>query len=151
MSSVPVTTKTKHLYIDRIASVQPDGEGKWGKLDALGMIVHLRRTLETSLGEVEVEDRSNFITRTLGKTLVLYLLPIPKGKIKAPDYFTPLPEKDFEEERKNLIDKMDLFTELLAKDPENRSRNPVLGMLTRREWSRLHALHMDHHLRQFGA
>jgi hypothetical protein len=33
-----------------------------------------------------------------------------------------------------------------------RTRRPaVFGPLTGREWSRLQAVHLDHHLKQFGA
>jgi len=141
----------KPHFLGRIAKVQPDSPRQWGELDPAGMMAHLRRSIEISLGEVEVEDISNFLMRTVGKISFLYLLPWPKGKIKAPSQFTPPPEGDLESERARLSEAMDRFLEDLRNNPARRTRNPAMGMLTLRTWSRVHGLHFDHHLRQFGA
>lgn len=142
---------SKPHFLERIAKVQPDSSRLWGELDPAGMMAHLRRSIEISLGEVEVEDISNFFMRTAGKVAILYLLPWPKGKIKAPSEFTPPPEGDLDAERARLSEAMDRFLEALTNEPTRRTRNPAMGMLTLKTWSRVHGLHFDHHLRQFGA
>jgi len=43
------------------------------------------------------------------------------------------------------------LVEQAESEPSRRVRHPFFGMLTLRQWQRMHALHMDHHLRQFGA
>jgi hypothetical protein len=35
-------------------------------------------------------------------------------------------------------------------DPNRRTLDPWLGMIALREWSKVHGLHLDHHLKQFG-
>jgi len=58
------------------------------------------------------------------------------------------PPGDFERDRDGLL----LLTErFCAADPGLKWRHPIFGELTDSERMRWGYLHMDHHLRQFGA
>ena len=55
----------------------------------------------------------------------------------------------FEAERTQCLTLVDRFT---ARTMEDRDWAPaVFGPISGREWSCLHARHLDHHLQQFGA
>ncbi len=138
-------------FLTRLQTLRPESQRRWGSLTVTGMIRHLRRTFEISLNEVTVPDKGNLLTKTVGKWASLYLpIPIPRGRIKLPDVFTPEPEGDFESEREALLEKLDAFIETLEKEPGRKGLSILFGWMTLSEWSRLHGAHWNHHLKQFG-
>ena len=54
------------------------------------------------------------------------------------------------EERERLLAAMGRFVKAAERDPDRRSLNPLFGWLSLSTWTRFHARHLDHHLRQFG-
>ena len=141
----------RERFRTRLQSLTPESKGRWGSLTVTGMVRHLRRAFEISLGEVSVPDKGNFLTKTWVKWISLYLpLPIPRGRIRLPDVFTPDPEGDLEQEIRALIEKYDAFVTALEEDPGRREMSILFGGMTLAEWSRLHGSHWDHHLKQFG-
>jgi hypothetical protein len=57
--------------------------------------------------------------------------------------------RTFDQERQRCLDLIDRFA---AQNIERENwPHAVFGPLTGREWSRLHAKHLDHHLKQFSA
>jgi hypothetical protein len=151
MKPQPLTSATVADIHGRVAKLRPDSVRKWGKLEPVGMVCHMARVMEISLGDHPVEDRSNFITRSrLVRWLVLETLPWPKGRIKAPSFFTPAPEGELEDELKALLAAMERFAREMEANPDRRVTHPVFGPLTLRYWGVLHGLHFDHHCRQFG-
>jgi hypothetical protein len=144
--------ENREHFLTRLDTLTPDSQRQWGALSVTGMIRHLNRTFEISLGEVTVPDKGNFLTKTVGKWASLYLpIPIPRGMIKLPDVFTPNPEGDFESEKRALLDKLDEFLDRLERDPERKGLSILFGWMTLEEWSYLHGSHWNHHLKQFGA
>lgn len=91
--------------------------------------------------------------RSLLKWLALWVpIPWPKGFKTAPEIdqqaggTSPV---DFANDMRQLRDLVDRFTR-----PPRDFQSPVhphFGQLSDREWMRLAYLHIDHHLRQFGA
>jgi len=138
-------------FLTRLNALTPQSERQFGSLTITGMLRHLRRTFEMTLEEIEVPDNGNLLTKTVGKWATIYLpIPIPPGKIKMPDIFTPEPDFDFEGEHEALIAKLDQYLEVLEKDPNRTGLSILFGHMTMTEWSRLHGAHWDHHLKQFG-
>ena len=143
---------TRDQFLGRLNSLTPESERRFGSLTVTQMIRHLYRTFEMTLEEVDVPDNGNLLTKTVGKWASIYLpIPIPPGKIKMPDIFTPEPEYDFEGEREALIGKLDQYLEVLEKEPNRTGLSILFGNMTMTEWSRLHGAHWHHHLKQFGA
>jgi len=58
------------------------------------------------------------------------------------------PPVEFGRDRRALLDAMDRFC---AVSDSKRGPHPIMGYLNREEWMRWGYLHVDHHLRQFGA
>jgi hypothetical protein len=139
-------------FTDRINSITVETERLWGTMSAPKMLRHLRLAFEGSLGEMEAQDRSNFLTRTVLRYIVFHLWTNwPKGRIKVPANLTPEPEGDLDFERGKLLTAADRFLAALGEDPARPGGvHPLFGRQTVGYWSRIHGVHMDHHLRQFG-
>jgi len=138
--------------MDRINRITPETQLLWGSMSSARMLRHLRLAFEASLGEVVVEDRSNFFTRNILAFIVFHLWTNwPKGKIKVPDSLTPEPDGDLDSERRKLIEAGDRFLDALEEDPNRLGgAHPMFGRQRISSWSLMHGVHMDHHLRQFG-
>jgi len=139
-------------FIRRVASLRADTPRQWGTMDAARMVQHLIFMTEVSLGLQEVPDRSTPIVRKIGWWVVFCLMTNwPKGKFKSFDFQMPSPAGDFPAQQAELIRLMERFVAELEKNPERKTLSPLLGLITIRQWSRAHAVHDNHHLRQFGA
>ncbi len=150
MPVVFLTHENKDSFINRFNAITLDSAPQWGSLNASGMLRHLRYTIELSLGEVQEKDISNFFSRTIIRILFFHCITTwPKG-IKAPPTFTPDTSESLESEREQLIQALHRFCDTVEREPQRKTLSPLLGMITLRYWSRVHGIHMNHHLRQFG-
>lgn len=148
---IPLDRSTAAGFQARINRLTPDAVPRFGSMTPHRMIVHLDVTFRVSLGTAPCEDISTPLMRTaVVRWLVINALPLPKGKMKAPVALTPEPSGSFEADRSTLLAGLRAFVEAAEQEPERRTLDPWLGMITLREWSKIHALHLDHHLGQFG-
>jgi hypothetical protein len=144
-------TKREEI-ISRINKLTPDAKALWGKMNVNQMICHCTDGLRGSLGELgELKDQSNFLTRSLLKFLVLYVMPIPKSvpTSKRVDQMRDgTKPTDFESDRQTLL----AFIEKVSAKPDDFAWSPhfKFGAMNRREWGILSGKHIDHHLKQFG-
>lgn len=86
--------------------------------------------------------------KTVVKKVVTGPKPFSKNGRTAP-YFVISSQKDFDEEKKRLINYLNRIQEdgveiLLPRDTKS------FGKLTAEEWNTLFYKHLDHHLMQFG-
>lgn len=152
MPVVLLTRESLPRYRERIARITADTPRQWGTMDARRMMAHLTRSIELSLGEQKAPDNSTLLSRTLLRWLFFHVLTNwPKGKIKAPEYFSPEPEGDFAAEQARLLEALERFVAAAEAQPQRREVSELLGPTTLATWRRVHGVHMDHHLRQFGA
>ncbi len=151
MPAVALTRQTLPDFTRRIEGLTPASQRKFGKMSIERMLKHLRNAHEVALGEVKMLDESKPIVRDILYFVIARVLTTwPGGRIKAPDYWSPPADFDFEGERKGLLSAMQRFTEGLEKTPDMVAVHPMLGGLTMRKWSQLNGLHIHHHMRQFG-
>ena len=145
MSSV-LDKADRDSLVARFRQLTPEHQPLWGKLSAQEMVCHLADQLAVALGDIPSKPTGNLFTKTFAKWLVLYLpIPIPKGKVQTvPEMLTTQPS-DWEQDTAR-------FEALLSRlaDAETLAPHPAFGRLSRRQWSRLAAGHIDHHFRQFG-
>ena len=139
--------------IHRLRAVSPTSPHRWGRMSSHQMVCHLTdgfrmyMSLKTAL-PVRVP-----YPRILLKWAALWApIPWPKG-------FKTAPELDqeaggtrpigFNSDLRELQNLMDRFT----RQPKDFhwQPHPHFGQMSDREWMRLAYLHLDHHLRQFGA
>jgi len=145
MSSVLVKAD-RDLLLARFCKLTPERQPLWGRLSAREMVCHLADQLAVALGDIPSKPTGNLFTKTFAKWLVLYLpIPIPKGKVQTvPEMLTTQPS-DWEKDTAQ-------FESLLSRlvNTKEVAPHPAFGRLSHRQWSRLAAGHIDHHLRQFG-
>jgi len=151
MAKLNLDRATLAEFLRRIGEIQTDTPRRWGKMDATRSFRHLIFTLEMSLGIQQIEDRSKPLLRDLAYLVFFcWMTTWPKGKIKGPSFVTPAPKGDFDSERAELIRLNTQFVAELERNPERTGVNPILGAIPLTKWSRVHGVHTDHHLRQFG-
>lgn len=127
------------------ASTKP----KWGRMNAATMMAHLTQSLRISLGEVPVEDRSNWFTRNVVRVIAFELMSPPRN-IKAPAIFDPPTVADFEREKALQLETLHRFVDTAEREPLRTGTSPMFGPMVMKHWQRIHAVHMRHHLKQFG-
>ena len=114
------------------------------------MLWHVNESIEGALGRLQMDAVK--LPIPLPRPVVKFaVLNLPWGK-SAPTVKQWLPEHDrhdFAAERDRCVRLIDELTSKSLTDQWPAS--PTLGPMTGNEVSRLHAKHLDHHLKQFGA
>ena len=133
----------------RMQSLSASSTRRWGSLDVVNMLQHLRLSARMTLGELPVASSNKRVFQVFPlKHLILYVLPFPKGAPTAAE-LKPVAASSFEEERAALLD----LLERIGTGPSEGAgpAHPLFGPMTFREWGVVTYKHADHHLRQFGA
>ncbi len=137
--------------LKRMGSVRPESQRRWGHMSAHEMICHLGDSFRAALGEKKLSPATTPFKRTLFKWTALWVpLPWPHGIMTRSEMDQRVggtrPE-EFAADREKLRILFDRFCDW----PGEFAPHPVLGPLSRKERMRHGYLHVDHHLRQFGA
>jgi hypothetical protein len=105
--------------------------------------------LRMALADLPVRSKGpSFLSSSLGRYLVIHVLPWPKGAPTAPELLARCDVAQFEVEKK-------LFGELVAKvgsrkDATDWPEHPAFGPMKRSDWGALGYRHVHHHFTQFG-
>jgi hypothetical protein len=148
------TLENKHdkdSLIARIERLLPESQAVWGKMNANQMMCHLTDQMRHAANERDNPASGNLFFRTLGKWLVLYVLPIPKNvktSPKADQMKEGTKPTDFESDRETLL----AYVEKMSALPDDFSwaAHFRFGAMNKKQWCVLTYKHADHHLRQFG-
>ena len=130
----------------RLGQLTPASRPLWGKMSVDQMLWHVNQAMAADLGHISPPIDKSPLPRPVMRFLVLNM-PWPKG---APTnkMFEAIAQHDFHEQ---LARCRGLIAEITARSLDHPpSRHPMFGTMTCRAQSRLHAKHLDHHLRQFG-
>ena len=133
----------------RIENLQATNVRQWGKMDIAQMVAHCNVSLEQAIGKVPPQDKSNFLSKTLIKWVVLNKKPFGKNLPTVPSALIT-DERSFEIEKKRLIQNIEIFYAKLQKIGELES-HPAFGKLSKEDWGLFMWKHLDHHLNQFSA
>ena len=130
----------------RVGRIQPDAKPAWGAMSRDDMVSHLAQWVRYSLGRTEpLPDQSTWFSRTILRPLFLHrIVPFPKG-VRGAD-MSRWPAADTETFHALLED---YLAHVQAGDIEP-PPHPFFGPLGVDGWARIHLLHFEHHLRQFG-
>jgi len=145
--------RDKDEILERLRNVRPDSVRRWGRMSAHQMVCHLSDSFRVVMGQKPVSHATSLLQRTIVKWIALYLpLPWPAGILTRPEIDQELAGTkplDFAADVTQLEALLELIT------AQTRSfdwqSHPVFGRLSDAAWLRWGYLHMDHHLRQFGA
>ncbi len=131
----------------RLRSIPDDKKPEWGSMSAPQMRAHMQTAIRYSLGKEDLVplEGSAFI-RLIIPLFLNGWLKFPKNTEKPKLYQSSAPSATVE-------DVMAELKEFLQK-VESKTLNPPphssLGDLGVSGWCKLHQVHFDHHLRQFG-
>jgi hypothetical protein len=143
----------KEEIVQRLRALGPWSQRHWGKMTVAEMVCHLSDALKAAMGEKLANDVSNWFTRT-GMKWVALSMPMkwPHGVKTVPEC-DPRRAGTQPAEWKNDLDELEELLERFAREPRGYKLqlHPMFGQMTDAEWMRWGYLHMDHHLRQFGA
>ncbi|MBD3167300.1 DUF1569 domain-containing protein [bacterium] len=146
----PLKMDSQDAYKQRIVTIPYNRQPRWGRMNVAEMFHHNTRYMEIPLETRTVKDRSNWLFRLIVKPLILSRMTFPKNVATIPE-LRVADLREVEEERKQLLIRVEEFTERVNTDPGKEVPNPLLGPLTLEQWSILAGKHLNHHLRQFGA
>lgn len=137
------------IIISRINNLTPESKGQWGKMTVDQMLSHCQAPMDFAFGKTPM--KANFLMQLLGKMLKGKILNSNEFKKDSPTApaFIRTEVYDFEETKKGLIERINIFSDLGEKAIKT-TKHPFFGEMTYDEWSKMHTMHLDHHLRQFG-
>jgi hypothetical protein len=143
--------RDKTEILERLAKVRADGERRWGTMTAGQMICHLSDSFRVSLGEKKVSPVDTFASRTIVKFIALRVpMAWPHGVKTRPEVDQKIGgtrPTDFAADVATLRALMERFCTAKGEF----AAHPMFGQMSRGERMRHAYLHMNHHLRQFGA
>lgn len=136
--------------ITRINQLKPQTPPLWGKMNVGQMLAHCCVPYEFVYTSKHKRPGAfmRFLMRLFAKPIVLGAKPYKQG-IPTSREFIQAPDKNFEAERKRLIDYLRRATKegnAFWQGKENFS----FGKLSLDQWNTMFYKHLDHHLRQFG-
>ena len=148
MSSIYNKTDNDAI-IARINKLSPDSKAEWGKMNVGQMLSHCQAPMDFAFGKLPM--KANFLMQLLGKMIKGKMLKSKEFKKNSPTApaFIRTGEYDFEETKNGLIERINHFSEA-GQSAIKTTKHPFFGEMTYDEWSQLHTMHLDHHLRQFG-
>lgn len=134
--------------IERSNKIEEDAKPLWGSMSPAQMRAHMVTAVRYSLSKEEHSpDESTFVVKNiLGPLIINGIIKLPKNIDKPKLYDASAPTATIEE----LKTEMDEFLEKLNSGSFSPPAHPALGDLGATGWAKLHAVHADHHLRQFG-
>ena len=134
----------------RIDMLTPESQPLWGKMSVDKMLAHCNVTYE--MAYEDKHPRPGLFLRLILKLLVKKQVvgekPYSRNGKTAPRFIIG-EARDFEKEKKHLLDYIHKTVRLGAAYFENRESHSF-GPLTGHEWSNMFYKHLDHHLKQFG-
>lgn len=142
--------KVTNDLIQRINSLSSDTESQWGKMDVSQMLAHCNVTYEMVYEDKHPKPNRfmKLILKIFVKNMVVSDKPYKRNNPTAPA-FKITDKRDFEAERKRLIDYIQRTQRLGEKDFDGRESHSF-GKLNINQWNNMFYKHLDHHLTQFG-
>lgn len=148
MSSIYNKTDNE-IIISRINQLTPESQALWGKMTVDQMLSHCQAPIDFAFGKLPI--KANFLMRLFGKMIKGKMLKSQEFKKNSPTApaFIRTEKYDFDQTKQGLIERINVFSEL-GPGAIKTTNHPFFGEMTYDEWSQLHTMHLDHHLRQFG-
>ena len=145
-----------HDYIEdviaRLQTIHPKARPLWGEMTGREMIAHLTDALRYSMGRgSQLPDRSTWFTRNVLRRLLFWgVVRIPRN-VRLPRATDERPVARERADVETLQAILEEYLALVQAGEMTPPPHPLLGPLDVDGWARMHMLHIDHHLRQFGA
>jgi DinB family protein len=138
---------TRESIRSRVQRLTPNARRLWGKMSVDQMLWHVNTALEQPLGRIRFSKPIPFVPKRIVKWVLLNT-KWPKGAPTQPEILVSGERYSFEEQHRRCLA---LIDELTARPLDGWwPDSDTLGKMSGRDWSKLEAIHLDHHLRQFS-
>jgi hypothetical protein len=141
----------KH-FSQRLNQLTPTTQPKWGQMNVAQMLAHCSAGLQKAMSTTATSGKRSLKMRIIGtlfKSILTSNKPFRPGTPTSPEFVMVGSEKDFETEKKKLLELIETFSkggpEIVTKHP-----HALFGKLTADEWNKGQCKHLNHHLTQFG-
>ena len=133
----------------RLNNLEPTSQRQWGKMDVAQMLAHCTAACKVPLSEKKLPRMFlGVLLSWMIKSKMYDDQPWKKNLPTSPEFVMKDP-KDFEEEKKQLLELVERFYQArpggISKYP-----HPFFGHFTPTQWGQSMYKHLDHHLQQFG-
>ena len=136
----------------RLHTVRRDSAAQWGRMSAPQMICHLGDALRIATGQKTVSTATGPLQRTVVKWVALYVpARWPAGIPTRPEIDQHVNGTKPQDFASDVADVELLLRHIVQQPAVPCPAHPIFGPMSRADWLRWAYLHMDHHLRQFGA
>jgi hypothetical protein len=145
--------RDKAEILERLHAVGPESHRRWGRMSAHQMICHLSDAFLVATGEIAASPATGPLQRTIVKWIALYApLRWPAGILTRPEVDQEIAGTRPQDFRADVA-RLETLVEIICTPPGriDRPPHPIFGRMSEAAWLRWAYLHMDHHLRQFGA
>lgn len=148
--------KFDRAFIDatakRLDKLTPESKPLWGKMTCPQMLGHLNMTIIYSMGNLPaIPAKPGWFSKHVIGPLIL------NGILKLPKNFTPprpagMPEPPLPPGNVQMLkDAMERYLKGLQEGTITKAPvHPGFGDIGPEGWGKMHVVHFDHHLRQFG-
>ncbi|NOT75998.1 MAG: DUF1569 domain-containing protein [Cyclobacteriaceae bacterium] len=144
------TSEIASKMTDRINRLSLNTKPQWGKMNCPQMLAHCNVAYEMIYDQKH--KKPNFLMalfiKAFVKDIVVSNKPYKHNSPTAPA-FVIKGERDFDSEKKRLVDYIDKTEKLGSSSFENKE-SLSFGRLNLNEWNNMLYKHLDHHLTQFG-
>jgi len=144
--------QSRAALVSRLRTLAPTSARQWGRMTPHQAMCHLSDSFRGVMNPVPIASMSNLFSRTFIRWIALHSgLSWPHGVKTMPEVDQEIggtPPVEFARDRQELEVLMEQF---VTRRQDTLQPHPIFGPLSTREWQRWGWLHMDHHLRQFGA
>ena len=141
---------TTESLLARVENLHKNSTAQWGKMNVAQMLTHCCLPYKVIFGETK--HKIPFIFKLFMKGYLKKVMTddIPyKRNLPTAKNFIIADDRDFEIEKNNLK-KYIIETEKRGFEYLENFRHPLIGYLTKEEWSNFLYKHLDHHFKQFG-
>lgn len=138
-------------FRNRVLRITPNNPRQWGTMSISQMLHHLSLPCGGALGFYKHPDESYLVSRTLFRWILVDWFPEQPVGLRLPKGFK-IPhgaQFDFDFEKTQLLTILDAAWN--ARSAADWGPHPMFGPMTVKEWGKLFQIHIDYHLRQFGA
>jgi Protein of unknown function (DUF1569) len=139
--------------IERLRALPKDTKPQWGTLTPAGMVRHLTNLVRYSMGRAGKRPFTGnwFSRRIIGPLIVNGFMPMPKnvkvrGQDMGLDHLAPLAG---EVETFHAV--IEEYLDAVQSGAIRPEIHPYFGDLGVDGWAKCHVVHIEHHMRQFGA
>ena len=140
----------KDELINRVNHLTENSVALWGVMNVAEMMHHCNKALKNLLTPVSGKPES--LKQKILRFLFLYIVPKYPQNADAPNSINikknNIMPDSFIKEKGQLIESLVEFQQY---EGQIKYLHPYFGNMNRKQWGIITWMHMDHHLRQFGA